>query len=151
MERRRWILAVIGIVVTIVIVAVLLFILLQGMISWRCPSPTVDLHHPVSVGENVWIIEIKDVTVTEDCPRDLEHFGVALQYNESTIALAHQLRNGLVTQADTILIFFADQGEVGRLDAGDLFYLVNLELESQYDFYVLDAGAAYAGHVPVYT
>ena len=89
--------------------------------------------------------------MTEGCPPDLESIGVALLHNESTIASAHQLHNGLIAQADEILIFFADQGKVGRVDTGDLFYLVNLELESQYDLRVLDAGGISAGHVPIYT
>lgn len=152
MEGRRWILLTVGTVVTVVIVSALVFLLLQGTVSNGICTATVNLQHPVSLGENVWVVEVKNVTTS--CPpklTNLEHMGALLEHNGSAIAKAYQLHNGLVSQADTILIFFADNGKLGRVDTGDLFYLVNLEVESQYDFYALDGGGAKCGHVIVYT
>ncbi|MCJ2669653.1 MAG: hypothetical protein LN416_03975 [Candidatus Thermoplasmatota archaeon] len=152
MEGRKWILLTVSTVATVVIVSALVFLLLRGTVSNGYCTTTVNLHHPMHIGENVWVVEVRNVTGS--CPpegADLERVGALLERNGSTIASAYQLHNGLVSQADPILIFFADQGKVGRVDAGDLFYLVNLELESQYDFYALDGGGTKRGHVLVYT
>ena len=151
MERKKWTLRIVGIIVICVAILAVIYIMLSGMVSNGYCHATVSLQHPVSIGENVWMVEIERLDVTEGCSRDVESFGVALERNGSAIAWSYQLHNGLVARSDPILIFFADYGKLGRVDAGDLFYLVNLEMESEYDFYVLDPGSSKAGHVTVYT
>ncbi len=152
MERKKSILLTVGIIVTVVTVLATVYILiLMGTHIDRWCRATMSLQDPVSLGENVWMVEIERLDVTEGCSRDVESFGVALERNGSAIAWSYQLHNGLVARSDPILIFFADYGKLGRVDAGDLFYLVNLEMESEYDFYVLDPGSSKAGHVTVYT
>ena len=95
------------------------------------------------------MVEIESVDVTEGCS-GLEHFGLFLGQEESAIIIARPLQNGLIAQAEEILIFFADQGKVGSIGSGDQFYLVNLEVGSLYEFHVLD-GWGPAGNVTVLT
>lgn len=152
MERKKWILLAVGTVAAVAVVLAFVYVLYDVPPIGGICTTTVNLHHPMHIGENVWVVEVRNVTGS--CPpkgADLERVGALLERNGSAIASAYQLHNGLVSQADTILIFFADQGKVGRVDAGDLFYLVNLEVESQYDFYALDGGGTKRGHILVYT
>lgn len=151
MERKKLILLTVGIILICVAILAVIYIMVPGTVSNGWCHTTVSLQHPVSLGENVWMVEIENVDMTEGCPPDLEHFGVGLERNGSAIAASYQLHNGLVARSDPIVIFFADYGKLGRVDTGDLFYLVNLETESEYDFYVLDGGSNKAGHVTVYT
>ena len=150
MERKKSILLTVGIIVICVAILAVIYIMVPGTVSNGHCVATVSLQ-TVYLGENVWMVEIENVDVTEGCSRDLEHFGVGLERNGSAVAASYQLHNGLVARSDPIVIFFADYGKLGTVDTGDLFYLVNLETESEYDFYVLDGGSSKAGHVTVYT
>jgi len=150
MERKKSILLIIGTVVTVVIVlAAVYFLILTGTIINGWCYATVSLQDPVSLGENVWMVEIENVDTPEGCS-GLEFFGVFLEQGETTIILTYPLQNGLTAQADAILIFFADQGEVGSVGSGDQFYLVNLEIGHLYKFHILD-GWGPAGNVTVLT
>lgn len=151
MERKKSILLTVGIIVTVVTVlaTVYILILMGTHIDGWCRA-TVSLQDPVSLGENVWMVEVENVDMTKGCSPDLEQFGVFLEQGESIIIARHQLQNGLIAQAEETLIFFADQGKVGSVDTGDQFYLVNLEVGSEYEFYILD-GWGPAGNVTVYT
>ena len=151
MERKKSILLTVGIIATVVIVLAAVYILiLTGIHREGWCSATVSMRDPIALGENVWMVEVENVDMTEGCSPDLEQFGVFLEQGESVVIAHHQMQNGLVAQAEGILIFFADQGKIGSVDAGDLFHLVNLEEGSEYDFHVLD-GWGSAGRVTVYT
>ncbi len=150
MERKKSILLTVGIIVTVVTVLATVYILiLTGIHREGWCSATVSLQDPVSLGDNVWMVEIEDVDTTGDCS-GREAFGVFLEQGESVIIAHHQMQNGLIAQGEGILIFFADQGKIGSVDTGDQFYLVNLEAGSEYEFHVLD-GWGPAGNVTVYT
>ncbi len=149
MERKKWNLTIAGIIVICVAILVVVYIMLSGTVINGWCHATVSLHDPVSLGENVWMVEIENVDTTEGCS-GLEFFGVFLEQGESTIILTYPLQNGLTAQADAILIFFADQGTVGSVGSGDQFYLVNLEVGYLYKFHVLD-GWGPAGNVTVLT
>ncbi len=149
MERKKWTLRIVGIIVICVAILAVIYIMLSGTVINGWCHATVTLQDPVSLGENVWMVEIESVDTTGDCS-GLEHFGVFLEQGESTIIVTHQLQNGLTAQADTILVFFADQGKVGSVDTGDLFYLVNLEVGFLYEFHILD-GWGPAGNVTILT
>ena len=149
MERKKWTLRIVGIIVICVaIVAVITYILSGTVINGWCHA-TVSLQDPVSLGENVWMVEIENVDTTEDCS-GLNYFGVALEQGESTIIETYQLQNGLTAQEGAILIFFADQGKVGSVGSGDQFYLVNLEVGNLYKFHVR-GGMGPGGNVTVLT
>lgn len=151
MERKKSILLTVGIIATVVIVLAAVYILiLTGIHREGWCRATVSLRDPIALGENVWMVEIENVDMTEGCSPDLEQFGVFLDQGESIIIARHQLQNGLIAQSEETLIFFADQGKVGSVDTGDQFYLVNLEVGSEYEFHVLD-GWGSAGNVTVYT
>ena len=140
-----------GIIATVVIVLAAVYILiLTGIHREGWCRATVSLRDPIALGENVWMVEIENVDMTEGCSPDLEQFGVFLEQGESVIIAHHQMQNGLIAQGEGILIFFADQGKIGSVDTGDQFYLVNLEAGSEYEFHVLD-GWGPAGNVTVYT
>ena len=148
MERKKWTLRVVGIIVIcVVILAVIIYILSGTVINGWCHG-TMRLQDPVSLGENVWMVEIESADTIEDCS-GLEHFQVTLEQGESTIIAGHQLQNGLTAQADSILIFFADQSKVGSVGSGDQFYLVNLESGNTYKFHV-NSGWGHR-YVTVYT
>jgi len=149
MERKKSTLTIAGIIVICVAILVVIAIMLSGTVNNGWCFATVNLQDPVSLGENVWMVEIEDVDTSEDCS-GLEHFGVFLEKGESVIIQTHQLQNGLIAQADAILIFFADEGKVGSVGSGDHFYLVNLEVGYLYKFHVLD-GWGPAGNVTVLT
>ena len=151
MERKKSILLTVGIIVTVVTVlaTVYILILMGTHIDGWCRA-TMSLQDPVSLGENVWMVEVENVDMTEGCSPDLEQFGVFLEQGESVIIAHHQMQNGLIAQGEGILIFFADQGKIGSVDTGDQFYLVNLEVGYLYKFHVLD-GWGLAGNVTVLT
>lgn len=149
MERRKWTLRIVAIIVICVAIFVVVYIMLSGPVINGWCFATVSLQDPVSLGDNVWMVEIEDVDTTGDCS-GLEAFGVFLEKGESVIIQSHHLQNGLTAQANGILIFFADQGKVGSVGSGDQFYLVNLEVGSLYTFHVLD-GWGPAGNVTVLT
>jgi hypothetical protein len=150
MERKQWILTIVGIIVICVAIFAVFYIMFMSLdvVINHCYA-TVSLQDPVSLGENVWMVEIENVNTPEGCS-DLEFFRIRLEQGESVIIADHQLQNGLTAQAEEILIFFTDQGSVGSFDSGDQFYLVNLEIGSEYKFYVR-GGTGPVVNVAVYT
>ena len=149
MERKKRNLTIAGIIVICVAILVVIAIMLSGPVINGWCFATVTLQDPVSLGENVWMVEIENVDTPEDCS-GLEYFGVFLEKGESVVIQTYQLQNGLTAQADAILIFFADQGKMGSVGSSDQFYLVNLEVGYLYKFHVLD-GWGPAANVTVLT
>lgn len=134
-ERKSWIYVAVGIVIAVAAALIVSWIMSTGMTSGPLCSLGIVLSEPVYVEDLVWEVEVE--SIWENCDassRDLENMGIRLSVNNSTILSSSQLRNGLVASSGEILVFFADNGKVGRIDEGDVFYLINLDDESEYLF-----------------
>ena len=137
-ERKSWVYVAVGIVIAVAVALIALWIMSPGMISGPRCSLGMDLSEPVYVGDLVWEVEVESIWESCDAShRDLENMGIRLSVNNSTVLSSSQLRNGLVASNGEILVFFADNGKVGRIDEGDVFYLVNLDDESEYRFAIV--------------
>ena len=151
-ERKSWIYVAVGIVVAVAAALIVLWIMSTGLIGVPACSLWMELSEPVLVEGDVWEIEVENITGS--CPAsfyDLEETGVILKSGNTTILKTLSLNNGLVAHSGEITIFFADNGKIGRVDKGDVFYIVNLDAGSEYMFGVLPGGGGYiAGHVYVH-
>lgn len=148
-ERKSWIYVSVGTVVAVAAALIVLWIYSRGGIDSPLCTVRMDLSEPVLVGGDVWQIEVKNITGS--CPAsfyDLEETGVILKSGNTTIIKTLRLNNGLVAHSGETTIFFADNGKIGRVDTGDVFYIVNLSAGSEYMFGVLPGGGGIiAGHV----
>ena len=118
-------------VVAVAAAFIVLWILSTGMISNHC-TLRVELSEPVLVQGDVWEIEVENITGS--CPAsfyDLEETGVILKSENTTMITSLKLNNGLVAHSGEITVFFADNGKIGRVDKGDVFYIVNLSAGSE--------------------
>ncbi|MEE9115993.1 MAG: hypothetical protein V3U09_03765 [Thermoplasmata archaeon] len=153
MDVKRWAYATLGIAVAAVVALSALWLALQSETTgWRV-TVRVNLHDAVKIGNDVWGVEVGDVTVNNKTGHEgLTEFRIALKTNESDLLVAGQLRNGLVAHADAIFVFFEDNGKTGTLDKSDLFYLVGLETGSEFDFRILlNRADNIVGHVFIST
>jgi len=151
-ERKSWIYVGVGTVVAVVAAFVVLWIYSTGGIDSPLCTLWMDLSEPVLVDGDVWQIEVENITGS--CPvsfYDLEETGVILKSGNTTIIKTLRLNNGLVAHSGETTIFFADNGKIGRVDKGDVFYIVNLSAGSEYNFGVLPGGGGYiGGHVYIH-
>jgi len=139
----------VGTVITVAVTLTVLWIMLLSGITGPLCTLRVDLSEPVLAQGDVWEIEVENITGS--CPASyygLEETGVILKSENTTIITSLKLNNGLVAHSGEITIFFADNGKIGRVDKGDVFYVVNLNAGSEYEFGVLaGSGGIIAGHV----
>jgi hypothetical protein len=147
MEKNRIAYAVIAIVAVSTLALGVLYV------TWSVPDGGppcvigVELSEPEYVSGGFWKTEV--VRTFGGCPsewRDLDEMGVRLECGESTIFSTSTLRNGLVASGDSRHVFFEDNGKRGRVDVGDVFYLIGLYPGSGCEFSLM----AHQGTVPVY-
>lgn len=138
------------IVLAIVVVAVLtiLWVIYQDPgVSWRA-SISVGLSSETQIGDDVWVLEVVNVTGSHPPEHeDLAEFRVRLNWSGPDAKIFSPLRNGLCGHSYGVAIFFEDNGKMGRLDKGDMFYLVGLEPGSEYGFQIVfNRSQNFVGH-----
>lgn len=154
MEKKRWVLVTVAIVTVVSVAGALLYVLSQGMISGPRCHISVDLRDPLGIDSQAWAIEVSDVTYgIPECRNDeVDQFSVVLEKGETEVIPITELRNGLVGKSNNTFVFFEDNDKIGRLDRGDIFYIVGVESSSEYEFsLILALSSNIVGHVSIST
>lgn len=136
MDRRQLIKVAVVLAIVIAIIAVaLLYIRSLGITTGPRYWILVNLSDPVRIDNGSWAIEVVNVTGHyESHHANIEEFDVMMRKEGSVAIPFQQLRNGLVANSNDTYVFFEDNGKIGRMDTGDVFYLIGLKSESDYEF-----------------
>ena len=135
MKKRTIVILTVVIIIAVSGVSVLYYIAIQGLTTGPLLWINVGLSDPVRMDERLWAVEVENVTGYHDSIHEnVNQFDISLMKGDLMIIPLRQLRNGFVANSNNTYIFFEDNGQIGRLDAGDAFYLVGLDTSSSYEF-----------------
>jgi hypothetical protein len=153
MEKKKWGLVVGTLAIIVLATAYLIYIITLGGTSGCKAEITASLSDSVEIEEGAWKIAVHDIDITCDAKYDdVVHFSVMLRKDNITEIPIADLQDGLVAHQNDISIFFDDNNKRGRLDSGDEFYLVGLESESTYVFYLIfELSADIVDTTPIHT
>ncbi|UCD92663.1 MAG: hypothetical protein JSV43_01715 [Methanobacteriota archaeon] len=153
MERREQILAVVVVALLLIgLFAFLIYVLTVGTTNGHM-TIRVGFHDAQEIDTDVWSIEVANVTGYHELEHEnTNQFSVSLLKEDSVVIPITELRNGFVVGANNTYIFFGDNGQIGRLDAGDIFYFAGLESASDYEFrLIFTLSAEIVGRVSIIT
>lgn len=124
MRKRTVITLAIVVMIAVSGVSVLYYFATQGLTTGPLLWINVGLSDPVRMDESLWAVEVENVTGNHDSIwENVDQFDIELMIGGLTIIPLRQLRNGYVANSNNTCIFFEDNGQIGRLDAGDVSIL----------------------------